>query len=245
MEKRHFNRKRCLATAVAAAGLSAFAYNADAGLRLELTQSGQNPNGAQDTITINNLTSNLTLDVWATVTGTNGTSSDDGLQIAEMSFTSTGSVQGDFIPANPAAIWNSNGAQPGTQFNGPAGDFDLGSATPATAAGHWIAISDFVQNGVTDSFDGAGTFKLGTITFDPSAGTAGQTANLNLVPRAATQGALWFEDATSITPAAGNNPPIYNGTNVDKNGTSGTVTNFGLIVSFQGAVGTPNLWARP
>jgi len=238
MEKRHFNRKRCLATAVAAVGLSALAYNADAGLTLKLVQSGTGPAGNQN-ISISNLNP-FNLDVWATVTGTNGTSSDDGLQIAEMSFTSTGSILGDFSSPglNPQSPWNSNGASSGTQY-GTAGDLNLGSTNPSLAAGHWIAISDDVQSGTGAASNGSGSFKLGTIVFDPSAGTAGQTANLNLVPRAITQGALWFEDATVTNPGGGN-PLVWSN---DKNNSANAVVGSGAIISFAGVVGTPNLWA--
>jgi len=232
MEKRHFNRKRCLVAAVAAVGLSAFAYNANATLSLELVPSGGSPDGADNLYTLpSNAPTNF--DVWATVTGSG--SGRQGLQIAGMDFLSTGSLLGDYIGAMPISPWNSNGAQAGTPTNLDGdGDLDLGSTNAAVAAGHWIAISDDVQGNPANAT--TYSVKLGTIQWDQTTGS-GSTL-LKPAVRATTSGALWFEDATVTNPGGGN-PLVWSN---DKNQSNGTITAFGLTVSL-GVVGTPNLWA--
>ena len=117
MEKRHFNRKRSLATAVAVAALAGFAHNTNAAVTFELTASGSTP-GTGKAVSIASGAS-ATLDVWATVTGTDGSFINDGLQIANLNFRSTGGTALGSIssPGHPTSPWNANGSSAGSQLD--------------------------------------------------------------------------------------------------------------------------------
>jgi len=234
MEKRHFNRKRGLAAVVAAAALSSTLQSANAGIVFQLTTAtGNNTMGATSLNVTNDAAFNL--DVWATVTGTDGSSTNDGLQIANLNFKSqdTGQIKGDFNAlTSPTSPWNANGSSAGTQQNLDLdADLDLGSTNTALASGWWIARAGQVQTSAD------GKFKLGTIQFDPSALGTGTATDLTVSFRNSANGVLWFEDSTINTVP---NPDVWSN---DKNPTTGSASVLPFVLTATvGGGGNPFEW---
>jgi len=247
MEKRHINRNRRLAAAVAAIAISGLAYTkANAALTLELTLDGSGPGAGKSVSNPTNLAA-ITLDVWATVTGTlNSATVAQGLQSVDLNITSNGApIKGNFAlvggpTGSPVSPWNAPGASsnPNSTHAGLIdldgdGDTDVGSTVMSDAAGWWIARSGSVQ--ATTSTTSA-SFLLGKLTFTPSVVNTGSTS-LQVALRNQTNGALWFEDATSTAGSGGGTPPpVWSN---DKNpSTGGAVTSLGAaVVLTQATVG--------
>jgi len=237
MEKRHFNRNRRLAAAVAAMAFAGLGYSANATLTFDLAvDPSATPPGTKTANAV--LNTPITLDVWATVTG--GNTNPEGFQSADLNFRSTGNIQGTFAPVNQTG-WTAAGFQTGTQQDlddGGSGDLDLGSTIMSDPAGWWIVRSGSV---VTNA---SGQFLLGKVQFTPTALNAGTATNLQVSLRNQTNGALWFEDATSSPGTGAGSPPptIWSG---DKNPTTGG-TAIGAAVVISAVVGPiTSEWTNP
>src|SRR4051812_12111393 len=186
MEKRHLYRSRCLKAAAAAvtlAGLSSFNNSASAaGLSLSLTTHTTDATQGAFSASISTL-SPVTLDLWATVTGTNGVGTDDLLQEFNANVIRTGSTTGSLGSPTLFSLFKGSGAQDSTTTPASAnadlnGDTfaDIGSTTNSDATGWLYARAGSPVRSVTVGavgFTAAGSFavKVGTLTFTP--GTLG------------------------------------------------------------------------
>jgi hypothetical protein len=185
--------------------------------RASLTIDVQLPTGGKSAV-VSAPGEQVQLQVFAVVTGTNATGADDGLQIAQGSFLSTGALQGS-LAASVIAPFTGVGSAGGSVSDLDSdGDADVGSNNNAAGTGFWIARSDSPQspNGypaetppIPASSFGSVTgasyrVQLGTLTFTISSSLAQSTA-VNFRPRSASSAALWFEEvlSPSKTPSNG------------------------------------------
>ena len=200
-------------TALAAAVSAALASGALASLTIDVQTAG----GGKSAV-VSAAGEQVQLEIFAIVTGSNGTGADDGLQIAQGSFLSTGGLQGS-LAATVAAPFNGVGSSLGavTDLDSD-GDADVGSNNNAAGTGFWITRSESPQspNGypsesppiAASSFGSvAGSsyrVQLGTLIFTASSNLAESTA-VNFRVRNSSSAAHWFEEvfSPSKTPANG------------------------------------------
>jgi len=180
--------------------------------------NGNLPGGGK---TVNGLGSGsiVTMGVFAQVSGTNGNNTDEWLQSVGGSFSTTaGDLRANFVtPSSVNGVngWNGSGFQNGSiQDIDADGDLDLGSAG-TDIVGKFFARSNSPDSRTldlaTDPDNGAlirGTPHFTTIdanTTETRIGTirlsyqSGGQAFANFIPRAAQEGALWWEDTPDRT----------------------------------------------
>jgi hypothetical protein len=135
----------------------------------------------------------INLELWARVTGANGTTADDGLLSLSGTMRSSagGSVLGD-LAATPAAPFNGGASQAPLPVDADGdGDLDAG----ADDFGRFFAHSGNRTFGGTPGAGGAAEFKVADVTFTVTHLLGGVTTELNFMPRQSSSiTAVWFED---------------------------------------------------
>ena len=160
------------------------------------------------TINVTSADQQIDLQLWATVTGANGESKDDGLNIVMGSLISrnvgTGSALAN-LTAEPLAPFTNSLATGGTpaDLDGD-GDLDLGSNNNANADGFFLARYSFAPTGNWTKY-GQTPKKIAMVTATVGRLLSGVETDITFVPRQSSEGGLWVEDG-----------------NV-KNGTTGTI----------------------
>ena len=193
------------------------ALGAAAAARASLTIEVQLPSGGKSA-TVSTPGQQVQLDVFAVVTGANASGADDGMQIAQGSFRSTGTLYGN-LAGGVVAPFNGVGSTGGASVDLDGdGDNDVGSNNDASAAGFWGARSSSPQspngypaNAPPIPASSYGTVagssyrvKLGTLLFTVSS-TQAQATAINFTPRNSSGAALWYEEtlSPSKTPSNG------------------------------------------
>jgi len=200
---RGISLKKVLGFAAMAAVSTALAAPAKASLSISLQRTGSTgPVNAGDTLTLN---------VVATVTGSDGTS-NEWLQSVFGSIMSTPGANGpvgDFSTFTAAAPFNGT-VQIGTvqDLNGLPG-LDVGSIDKASSSAYIQARASSMTQGAAASGD-VQTFTVGSVTFHVNSAGSGGSTSLVWVPRTGTNdvasnvAALWREDGVDNT--ANKNP---------------------------------------
>jgi hypothetical protein len=135
------------------------------------------------------------MEVWALVSGSNGSTTDEGLQIADGSFLSTnasGGATNGTLKTGLVSPFNASGSTLGSQtdLDGD-GDLDVGSNDDSSATGFFFTRSSTLKTGTQ--------FKIGNLSFTVTSlkSTSGST-NINYRIRNWVSGALWKEDGNNI-----------------------------------------------
>src|SRR4051812_14892870 len=120
----------------------------------------------------------ITMELWATVTGANANTADEGFQsligsLISTKLAGTGSVAGN-LNAAALAPFNASGALPGAHqdLNGD-GSLDIGPSNPANGLDYFSVRAGSMQAG--------NSFKLATVTYTVTSVGGGQTS-INFVP---------------------------------------------------------------
>jgi len=223
MEKRISKRKagKLMAAAIGAAGLMGLgSSHADATLIIDLRATNLNtvalPAGTKSVAVVAGNT--VTLGIFAQVSGTNGNNADEWLQSVGGSVVSTGGLQANVVTptgVNGPNGFNGSGFQNGSvqDIDGDT-DLDLGSAG-TDIVGKFFARTNSPESRAldlaTDPDNGAllrsarwttvnantSEIRIGTVRY--TVGSGGPDTSINFVPRAAQEGALWWEDTPDRT----------------------------------------------
>jgi SdrD B-like domain len=162
----------------------------------------------------------VNFDVFVTVTGNNGSGSDEGLQILVGSMLSsniTGGAAAGNITLNRVAPFNGPGSSNGTQADVDGdGDLDVGSNNDIDATPLFVARDAGMNTSGTVS-GASNTFKVATGSFTVSSLLTGVQTNLTFRPRAANPNwtsALWQEDGVTVPFKNANNGTLAAGASI-------------------------------
>ncbi|MBC8107076.1 MAG: hypothetical protein H7Z14_10840 [Anaerolineae bacterium] len=184
---------------------------ANAGLNIDVRATGVNgaPLGAGQTsklIPVAAAGDVVSFDIFAVVTGTNATLTDDKILSVSGSFRSTGALLGtlaaDYVRSveePPFSGYDAPGASVGLQqdLDGD-GDLDVGSLNDGAAANFWAA--RFILTSGQSAGVGINGRRIGFGTFTVGAG-GGQTV-VNFVGRSAATAANYFQDNVTVAEAS-------------------------------------------
>ena len=156
--------------------------------------------GGGKTATVNSVGQHVSLQIWATVTGSNASGSDEGMQTAIGSLLSTnvgGGAANGSLSASPASPFNSFGSQSGVQHDLDGdGDLDVGSNDPEAGDDYFAARSGGVTTTGGTVSGASKSFMIGTADFVVTSLKTGGTTNLNFRIRPGIT-ALWREDGVA------------------------------------------------
>jgi hypothetical protein len=157
--------------------------------------------GGGKSATVNSVGQHIDLEIWATVTGSNASGSDEGMQTAIGSLLSTnvgaGAANGN-LSGSPESPFNSFGSQEGVQrdLDGD-GDLDVGSNDPDAGSDYFASRSGGVTTLGGTVSGKSKSFKIGTADFTVTSLKTGGTTNLNFRIRPGVT-ALWREDGIAV-----------------------------------------------
>lgn len=146
----------------------------------------------------------VNLEVWAVVTGLNGSGADDGIQVAEGSFLSAnvnGGAALGTLDAKLEPVFSAAASQSGVHADLDADtDLDVGSNKSSSAGGFYVARSSGMTFGTISGK--SSSIKIGTLSFTVTSLRSG-TTNIIFRPRNYTPSAVWQEDGSIKTNADG------------------------------------------
>jgi len=192
----------------AAVGLMAGAANA-AGLNIDIRATGVNgaPLGAGQTsklIPVVNVGDVVTFDIFAVVTGTNASLTDDKIVSASGSWKSSngglkGNILADYVRSDdnvPIIGYDANGASVGlqTDLDGD-GDLDVGSHNDSAANDFWAARYQ-TTNGQSASNPTGRKIGFGTFTVT---GSTNLGTDVNFIGRNASTAGNYFQDGVFVS----------------------------------------------
>jgi hypothetical protein len=139
----------------------------------------------------------IRMEAWATVSGANGISSDEGFQLAQGSFVSGdvsgGSVSGTLSVTRTYPFTGAGSQNGGQQDLDGDGDLDVGSANSSSITNYFMARADVLQGG--------SSFKIADVTFTVTGLKGGRETDIVFVPRPTKAGLIgsyatgvWRED---------------------------------------------------
>ncbi len=146
----------------------------------------------------------INMQVWATVTGTNSTGTDDGVQDVNGSFvspnTSWGSALGT-LQATSISPFNASGSNSGaSQDLDGDGDLNVGTTGHETvAASYWHARSGSMTTTGGTLVTNGQSFEVATLTFTVTKILPGNTTNITFIPQDTINGItqVWSEDGVT------------------------------------------------
>ena len=162
--------------------------------------------GGGKAVTVTEVGQVVNMEVWATVTGQNGSNTDEGLQLAVGSLLSQnisgGAVSGT-LSSTLVAPFDGLGSQDGTQadLDGD-GDLDVGSNDNGNAEGFLFARSASMTTSGT-AVTGGKAFKIADATFTVTGLLNGARTDLVYRPRDSFNSFLSQEDGVGVTPQSG------------------------------------------
>jgi len=150
------------------------------------------------TVNITSVGQVVNLDVWAIVTGSDSTATNDAFQWAHGSFLSSdvsGGAAGGTLAASVASPFDATASSNGTQkdLDGD-GDLDVGSNDNTQPNGFFVARAGGLQGG---SDPAPAKFLIGTVSFTVTSLKSGTSTRINFRPRDNVLAAGWAEDATA------------------------------------------------
>jgi autotransporter-associated beta strand protein len=203
-------RRNIFAAAPAACVLvAACAPVARASLVVSVEALTLNGNAVADpyNVALSNVGDVLTFRLVATVTGTDGNPTNDGLQTVSGSVLTTGpQLLGNLSTMTLAAPFIASGSQSGAvQDLDSDGDLDLGSNVDSSASGFVAARASTMQTASGNPVANGQAFVIGTSSFTLTSAANGSSAALGYRIRNATGGgaASWQEDGAAKTPGTG------------------------------------------